>query len=117
MQQMQNMQQYQMRGNFPQNPYMQQGYNGGPHPGGHGMMDDDGGGMYRNNGGRGGRGGGRGSGRRSGRRNSNRDGMPWSNSGRYINNGYNSMNNNVQHGGGADNGGDQQGADSNADAS
>ena len=79
----QNMSQYQMRGNFPHTPYMQQGYNGAPRSGGHGMMEEEGG--YRGNGGRGrgGRGARRG-GRRNGGRGENR---------RYSNNGY--VNNNI----------------------
>ena len=76
----QNLTQYQMRGNFPHAPYMQQGYNGAPRPGGHGMMEDDGG--YRGSGGRGR--GGRGPGRRGGRRNNGGRGE----NRRHNNNGY-----------------------------
>jgi len=85
----QNMGQYPIRGGgFPQAPYMQQVYAGGPRQGG---IDEDMGG-YRGNGGRGGRGG-RGGGRRSGRRGGGRG-----NSGRGgYNNNYsnNNMNNSI----------------------
>ncbi len=86
----QNMSQYQMRGNFPHAPYMQQGYNGAPRPGGHGMMEEDGG--YRGNGGRGR--GGRGPGRnRGGRRNNGGRGE----NKRYSNNGYANNSNSHQN--------------------
>ena len=104
----QNMPQYQMRGNFPQAPYMQQGYNGAPRPGGHGVMEDDGG--FRNSGGRVGRGS-RGGGRKGVRRSGGRGG----NSGRYSNN-NNYMNNSIHQQGGGGN--DQQPSDqSNVDIS